>query len=142
MKTNGLNKYLDIKKELNTTNKILNKLESKSTKVIDFVKDYKTGYPHNVKIEGCDVITYYKIKMYKNKKTKLENEIEIALQEVDTIINNVENPLARDILNYRYIADMRFEEIAVKTNNTYENVRNIYYRTLKNLTQNDTKTMI
>lgn len=137
MNVKGLNRYLNIKKELNTTKKILDKLREKPTMVIDYAKSYKTGYPHNIKIEGYDVITHYKIQMYENKKTKLESEIKIALEELDKTINKIENPLARDIFEYKYIADMRFEEIAVKTNNTYENIRQIYYRTLKSLTQND-----
>ena len=70
-----LNKYLNKKKELNTTKKILKKLREKPKIVADCVKDYKTGYAHTVKIEGYDVITSYKIKMYEEKEAKLEKEI-------------------------------------------------------------------
>ena len=137
-----LNKYLNKKKELNTTKKILKKLREKPKIVADCVKDYKTGYAHTVKIEGYDVITSYKIKMYEEKEAKLEKEIPIILKELKEIIETIEDPLAKSIFEYRYITDMSFEEIAVKTNNSYENVRNIYYRTLKILTQNDTKKVI
>ncbi len=137
-----LNKYLNKKKELNTTKKILKKLREKPKIVADCVKDYKTGYAHTVKIEGYDVITSYKIKMYEEKEAKLEKEIPIILKELKEIIETIEDPLAKSIFEYRYITDMSFEEIAVKTNNSYENVRNIYYRTLKKLTQNDTKKVI
>ena len=137
-----LNKYLNKKKELNTTKKILKKLREKPKIVADCVKDYKTGYAHTVKIEGYDVITSYKIKMYEEKEAILEKEIPIILKELKEIIETIEDPLAKSIFEYRYITDMSFEEIAVKTNNSYENVRNIYYRTLKKLTQNDTKKVI
>lgn len=137
-----LNKYLNKKKELNTTKKILKKLREKPKIVADCVKDYKTGYAHTVKIEGYDVIISYKIKMYEEKEAKLEKEIPIILKELKEIIETIEDPLAKSIFEYRYITDMSFEEIAVKTNNSYENVRNIYYRTLKKLTQNDTKKVI
>lgn len=131
MEKKTLNKYLNKKKELNTTKKILKKLREKPKIVADCVKDYKTGYPHTVKIEGYDVITNYKIKMYEEKERKLEKEIPIILKELKEIIETIEDPLAKSIFEYRYITDMSFEEIAVKTNNSYENVRNIYYRTLK-----------
>jgi hypothetical protein len=134
-----LNKYLNTKKELNTTKKVLEKLRAKPKMVVDFAKDYSTGYPHNVNIEGYDVITHYKIEMYEKKQERLEKEIKPALEELQKIIESIEDPIAKSIFEYRYIADMRFEEIAVKINNSYENVRNIYYRTLKHLTQNDTK---
>lgn len=142
MEKKTLNKYLNKKKELNTTKKILKKLREKPKIVADCVKDYKTGYAHTVKIEGYDVITSYKIKMYEEKEAKLEKEIPIILKELKEIIETIEDPLAKSIFEYRYITDMSFEEIAVKTNNSYENVRNIYYRTLKKLTQNDTKKVI
>jgi RNA polymerase sigma factor (sigma-70 family) len=133
MKRNILNKYLNKKKELNTTKKILAKLREKPKIVTDFAKDYKTGYPHNVKIEGYDVITHYKIEMYEEKRVRLENEIKEALDTLNEIIEKIDDPLAKAIFEYRYITDMRFEEIAVKTNNSYENVRQIHYRTLKKL---------
>lgn len=142
MEKKTLNKYLNKKKELNTTKKILKKLREKPKIVADCVKDYKTGYAHTVKIEGYDVITSYKIKMYEEKEAKLEKEMPIILKELKEIIETIEDPLAKSIFEYRYITDMSFEEIAVKTNNSYENVRNIYYRTLKKLTQNDTKKVI
>lgn len=142
MEKKTLNRYLNKKKELNTTKKILQKLREKPKIVADCVKDYKTGYPHTVKVEGYDVITSFKIKMYKEKKEKLEKEIPQVLKELKDIIETIEDPLAKSIYEYRYITDMSFEEIAVKTNNSYENVRNIYYRTLKKLTQNDTKKVI
>lgn len=133
MKRNILNKYLNKKKELNTTKKILAKLREKPKIITDFAKDYKTGYPHNVKIEGYDVITHYKIEMYEEKRVRLENEIKEALDTLNEIIEKIDDPLAKAIFEYRYITDMRFEEIAVKTNNSYENVRQIHYRTLKKL---------
>ncbi len=133
MEKKTLNKYLNKKKELSTTKKILKKLREKPKIVADCVKDYKTGYAHTVKVEGYDVITSYKIKMYEEKETKLEKEIPIILKELKEIIETIEDPFAKSIFEYRYITDMRFEEIAVKTNNTYDNVRQTYYRTLKKL---------
>lgn len=133
MEKKTLNRYLNKKKELNTTKKILKKLREKPKIVADCVKDYKTGYAHTVKVEGYDVITSYKIKMYEEKETRLEKEIPIVLKELNEIIETIEDPFARSIFEYRYITDMRFEEIAVKTNNTYDNVRQTYYRTLKKL---------
>ena len=133
MEKRSLNKYLNKKKELSTTKKILKKLIEQPKKVADCVKDYKTGQPHTVKIEGYDVITGYKIKMYKEKEKKLEQEIPILLKELNEIIETIEDPFAKEIFEYRYITDMRFEEIAMKTNNTYDNFRQTYYRTLKKL---------
>lgn len=133
MEKKTLNRYLNKKKELNTTKKILKKLREKPKNVADCVNDYKTGYAHTVKVEGYDVITSYKIKMYEEKRAKLEKEIPIVLKELNEIIETIEDPFAKSIFEYRYITDMRFEEIAVKTSNTYDNVRQTYYRTLKKL---------
>ena len=71
--------------------------------------------------------------MYEDKKSRLEEEIKQELNELNKIIEKIDDPLAKAIFEYRYITDMRFEEIAVKTNNSYENVRQIHYRTLKKL---------
>lgn len=127
-----LNKYINMKKELETTKKILKRLKAKPKIVVDYAKDYKTGYPHNVAIEGYDFITSYKIDTYKKKQERLEQQIPGTLKELTEIIEAIEDPVAKSIFEYKFIADMKFEEIARKTNNTYDNVRNIYYRTLKN----------
>ena len=137
-----LGDYLNIKKELKTTQKILAKLKTSPKIVMDSVKDYKTGYPHNVTIEGYDVITDFKIKLYEEKEQRLIEEEKEALLELTKVIESIEDPVAKSIFEYRYMADMRFEEIAIKTNNTYENVRTIHYRTIKKLKQNDTKKVI
>ena len=91
MKRNILNKYLNKKKELNTTKKILAKLREKPKIVTDFAKDYKTGYPHNVKIEGYDVITHYKIEMYeeKKKRQKYIRKKTKEIQKLKMIINHL-----------------------------------------------------
>lgn len=136
MEIKALSRYLKKNKELNTTKKIIEKLRAKPKIVTGFAKDYKTGYPHNVKIEGYDVITHYKIEMYEKKQKRLEKEIPLELEELTKVIDTIEDPIAKSVMEYRFITDMSFEEIAMKTNNTYENVRNIYYRTLKKL---DTK---
>lgn len=128
-----LSKYLNMKKELETTKRILKRLKSKSDRVVDYAKDYKTGYPHNVSITGYDFVTSYKIDKYEEKKERLEKKIPEVLDEITRIIETIEDPLAKSIYEYRFIADMKFEEIAVKTNNTYDNVRQTYYRTLKKL---------
>lgn len=134
-----LNQYLNIRKQLKTTKKILEKLKAKPKQVIDFAKDYSKGYPHNITIEGYDVITDFKIKMYKEKEEELIEEEKEALVELTKIIDNIKDPMAKAIFEYRYIADMRFEEIAMKVNNSYDNVRAIHYRTIKKLSQNVTK---
>ena len=72
----------------------------------------------------------------KKKQKRLEKEIPLELEELTKVIDTIEDPIAKSVMEYRFITDMSFEEIAMKTNNTYENVRNIYYRTLKKL---DTK---
>lgn len=126
-----LNKYLNMKKELETTKRILKRLKAKPEVVVDYAKDYKTGYPHNVSIKGYDFITSYKINTYRKKQERLEKQIPEVLEETIKIIETIEDPVAKSIFEYRFITDMKFEEIAIKINNTYENVRNIYYRTLK-----------
>lgn len=126
-----LSKYINMKKDLETTKKILKKLRAKPETAVDFANDYSTGYPHSIKIKGYDIITHYKIKSYEKKQEKLEKEIPGVLEEVMGIIETIEDPVAKSVFEYRFITDMKFEEIAIKTNNTYENVRNIYYRTLK-----------
>lgn len=134
-----LNQYLNIRKELKATKKVLEKLKDKPKQVIDFAKDYSKGYPHNITIEGYDVITDFKIRMYNDKEERLIEEEKQALLELTKIIDSIEDPVAKAIFEYRYIADMRYEEIAIKVNNTYENVRAIHYRTIKKLSQNVTK---
>jgi DNA-directed RNA polymerase specialized sigma24 family protein len=128
-----LTKYLNIKKELITTNKILDKLYNKPKNITDYYKDYKTGYPITKNISGYDTITHYKIQQYENKKQRLEKEIIVELNKLESFINEIKNPFIKSVFEYRYIADMKFEEIACKMNNTYGSVKMAHNRYLKRI---------
>lgn len=62
-------------------------------------------------------------------------ELRIAIKEVETFIVNIEDPIAKQIIEYRCVKLNLWEEVADKMGKQYtaENVRQIYHRFLQTL---------
>lgn len=79
------------------------------TFVQDSVKDYSTGYPHNIVIQGygSDDFVMLRQKLY-DKLSRIRRE----RQELEGWLDSVGDPEMRDILRLQYINGLTQEQIA------------------------------
>lgn len=79
------------------------------TFVQDSVKDYSTGYPHNIVIQGYGSADFVALrqKLYDNL-CKIQRE----RQELEDWLDSVGDPEMRDILRLQYINGLTQEQIA------------------------------
>ena len=100
------------------------------TFVQDSVKDYSTGYPRNIVIQGYGSANFVALrqKLY-DKLYRIQKE----RQELEDWLNNVDSPEMRDILRLQYINGLTQEEIADELGYSVITVK----RRLKKFWQND-----
>ncbi len=82
---------------------------SPKTFVQDSVKDYSTGYPHNIVIQGYGSADFVALRqrLY-DKLCRIQNE----RQELEDWLDSVADPEMRDILRLQYINGLTHEQIA------------------------------
>lgn len=75
----------------------------------DTVKDYRSGYPHNILISGIGDDKYPKIQQeYYEKLRKIQSEI----AAIEKWLDGVPDPEVRDILRLQYVNGLTQEQIA------------------------------
>lgn len=81
--------------------------------VADTAKDYSTGYPVTIKIEGYGSEEYIKAKrrLYNRLSQKL-TDIQEEREEIEKYLDSIEDPELRVILRLRYINGLTQEQIA------------------------------
>lgn len=79
------------------------------TFVQDSVKDYSTGYPHNIVIQGYGSADFAALrqKLY-DKLSRIQRERQV----LEDWLDSVEDPELRDILRLQYINGLTQEQIA------------------------------
>ena len=103
-----LEKLKKLKKEAEQLKKLLERPASLREMVVDSVKDYRTGYPHNITIAGCGQNSYPELQQkYYDKLQKIQKEIKVMEDWLDT----VSDPEMRTILRLRYQGGETWEEI-------------------------------
>lgn len=102
------------------------------TFVQDSVKDYSTGYPHNIVIQGygSDDFVALRQKLYDNL-CRIQRE----RQELEDWLDSVGDPEMRDILRLQYINGLTQEEIAEELGYSVITVK----RRLKKFWKSDTE---
>lgn len=105
-----LEQYIDLKKEINSLEKRIIRLEKKSTIVSDIVQN---GYKRHAVIRGVDYDRLDKLDdliniLKRRKKQALEQEIEIS-----NFIMNIPNVKLRRIFEYKYIDNMTWPQIQI-----------------------------
>lgn len=102
------------------------------TFVQDSVKDYSTGYPHNIVIQGygSDDFVMLRQKLY-DKLSRIRRE----RQELEGWLDSVGDPEMRDILRLQYINGLTQEEIAEELGYSVITVK----RRLKKFWKSDTE---
>lgn len=68
-------------------------------------------------------------KILKKKYNRLQKQ-----QEIRNRIEKMEDENEKDVLTYRYLRGMKWEEIAIKMEYTYRNIIKIHGRALSNFT--------
>lgn len=102
---------------------------SPKTFVQDSVKDYSTGYPHNIVIQGygSDDFVALRQKLYNKRKLIIKEII-----EMEEWLNSVSDTRIRNILRLQYWDGMTQEEIAEKYDCDVRTIK----RWLKNFWEN------
>lgn len=102
--------YCDLKKEISSLEKRIDKLEKQSEMVSDVVQN---GYKGHAIIYGYDCNRAYKLDLLKltlreryNKALEMQNEIE-------TYINTISKSDIRQIFEHRYIDNMNWIQIQI-----------------------------
>lgn len=104
-----LEKLKKLMKEAEHLKAKLEKPASFREMVIDSVKDYRTGYPHNITIAGCGQNNYPDLQQkYYDKLQKIQQEIATMEDWLDA----VSDPELRDILRLQYVNGLTQEQIA------------------------------
>lgn len=75
----------------------------------DTVKDYRSGYPHNILISGIGDDKYPRIQQeYYEKLRRIQSEI----AAIEKWLDGVPDPEVRDILRLQYVNGLTQEQIA------------------------------
>ena len=92
--------------------------------VSDSVKDYSTGYPRTVVIEGYGDEEYAraKDKLYNQYVRKLLN-IQREIDNIEQFLDSIDDPEMRTILRLYYISGLTQEQIADKMGYSRETIK-------------------
>lgn len=109
-----LEKYRNLSKEYNELKREYEQLQAGPVDMVaDTVKDYKTGYPRTIKIEGYGDVKYC------SARDRLARELFNTLNklmdervEIEKMIMSIEDPEARNIIRLHYVKGLTFEDIA------------------------------
>lgn len=92
--------------------------------VADIAKDYSTGYPVTIKIEGYGSEEYIKAKQrLHNRLNQKLVAIQEEREEIEKYLDSVEEPELRIILRLRYVDGLTQEQIADETGYTVRTIR-------------------
>lgn len=97
-----------IKESEHLANMLARPAESKEY-LTDTVKDYRSGYPHNILISGIGDDKYPRIQQeYYEKLRRIQSEI----AAIEKWLDSVPDPEVRDILRLQYVNGLTQEQIA------------------------------
>lgn len=109
-----LSRLRKLKKEAEVIKQEIRDLEFKpAEKMMDIAKDYSTGYPVVITIEGFGSEEYVKARnrLYEQLRRKLI-AIEKERDALERYIDSIEDPELRTIVRLRYIEGKTLEKIA------------------------------
>lgn len=90
------------------------------------------GMPHGTSLS--DLSDYAaKVDELERELTQKRYDRICSFQRVQTAIEAVEDEAEKDLLTYRYLRGMKWEEIAVKMGYTWQHIHKIHAKALKNL---------
>lgn len=90
------------------------------------------GMPHGTDISDLSV---YAVKLDEIEQGLIEARYEriCAFQRVQNQIETMENEQEKNLLTYRYLRGMKWENVAVKMGYSWQHIHKIHSRALKNL---------
>lgn len=131
-----IEQYNDIKEGIKDLSNRIKEIEKQSKIVKDSVKGSSAEFPyvqHTCVIEGKE----YNKRLERRKEllNKKKNELEIIKEQLEIYINTkINNERIRQILEYKYIDELTWNEIALKIKKgTPDSIRIEIKRFLKNL---------
>lgn len=127
----------DIRKRIEKTQDRLEKIQQEGT-VIDSVTGTRAdGTFGHIRIEGFPCVAYDKqqahLSSYVSKLTEMELKLLELTNSVEEYINSIEDSRIRRIIQFRFIDNMSWKEVAARIggNNTEDGVRMAFNRFLE-----------
>lgn len=120
-----LSRLKKLNKEAEIIRKEIDQLKFKPREyVADTVKDYRTGYPVTIVIEGYGDEEYVKAndRLYSRLAQKLR-EIQREREQIENYLEEVEDPEMRVLLRLRYINGLTQEQIADEMNYSLSTIK-------------------
>lgn len=97
--------------------------------IIDYYRSDLNTNRQTVTIENLD----YKIEDEKGSNIKEEIDVKISIQQVREKLNQLDNPVHKEIVELRYVDELSYKEIAEILDKTEKNVSVILHRSLKKI---------
>ncbi|MCL1999685.1 MAG: hypothetical protein FWG65_13080 [Turicibacter sp.] len=115
MTQKDLKEFVNLKSELETVKERLANIAKYGGEAIkDFAKDYKTGYPKVITIEG---ISQDKVQteITKSMLESRQKAHESYILRIENFINNIPDTRIRNIVTLRYVDGKSWDEVAKKS---------------------------
>lgn len=112
MKKTDLSKLKNLIREIETLQNELDRLKwEPKEQVVDYAKDYKTGYPRIITLTGYGDADYRRVKQ---KLTENLCRVQRERLRIEEQIQSVSDPEMRVILRLQYVNGMTQEQIAAE----------------------------
>lgn len=122
MKKTDLSKLKNLIREIETLQNELDRLKwEPKEQVVDYAKDYKTGYPRIITLTGYGDADYRRVKQ---KLTENLYRVQKERLRIEEQIQGVSDPEMRVILRLQYVNGMTQEQIAEEMGYSDRTIRN------------------
>lgn len=122
MKKTDLSKLKNLIREIGTLQDELDRLKwEPKEQVVDYAKDYKTGYPRIITLTGYGDADYRRVKQ---KLTENLYRVQRERLRIEEQIQSVSDPEMRVILRLQYVNGMTQEQIAAEMGYSDRTIRN------------------
>lgn len=122
MKKTDLSKLKNLIREIETLQNELDRLKwEPKEQVVDYAKDYKTGYPRIITLTGYGDADYRRVKQ---KLTENLCRVQRERLRIEEQIQSVSDPEMRVILRLQYVNGMTQEQIAEEMGCSDRTIRN------------------
>ena len=122
MKKTDLSKLKNLIREIGTLQDELDRLKwEPKEQVVDYAKDYKTGYPRIITLTGYGDADYRRVKQ---KLTENLYRVQRERLRIEEQIQSVSDPEMRVILRLQYVNGMTQEQIAAEMGYRDRTIRN------------------
>ena len=124
-----LRQYINAKNRFKSISDEMIEIRSEATRITPVISDMPSGSHVNDKI----ALSIEKLDKCAERLEEEAKRMQMAMNNVQSVIDSVSNPTYRQVLIYRYINGYTWEQIAVKMNYTYRNITRLHGKALRNV---------